>query len=351
MTPPEVILDRWVRLQSRRHRDCLGYVGKLDIEKLDSPSFRPFLRFVQDAMNAALQLENSNASGGVEHPPFHFDYIEVRRDTKNAHAFQYDGFAFIVVTLPLVELLWDLSQRLSRSEFILQMLGIDREAVRLEGLHALLFQFQLSFLVSHEYTHHIHRHCKAEGIAGAWTEFLTNDSGGGIECQAQELDADAYAIYLGLANFIRGTGRQSALAQLGQQDLATVEADELLLTCFFLAVTSLFCALWPEDITITSIWQFVHPPAPVRIEYAIRVAQMWCDQNGSVPGSWFGAERFRRLFSAAVQAIGGSPRQQWDAHISFLRSEEGAEYDRRLLEQFDAIRRRQGKASEPAAVG
>jgi hypothetical protein len=91
-------------------------------------------------MNAALHLENSNASGGVEHPPFHFDYIEVRRDTKNAHAFQYEGFAFIVVTLPLVELLWDLSQRLSRSEFILQMLGIDRDAVRLEGLHALLFQ-------------------------------------------------------------------------------------------------------------------------------------------------------------------------------------------------------------------
>jgi hypothetical protein len=188
-------------------------------------------------------------------------------------------------------------------------------------------------------------------MGGAWTEFVTGEASGGLESQAQELDADAYAIYLSLANFIRGTGRQSALAQFGRQDLESIQADELLLTCFFLAVTSLFCALWPENIKITSIWQFVHPPAPVRIEYAIRVAQMWCDQNGSVPQSWFGAERFRRLFSVAVDAIGGNPRQQWDAHISFLRSEEGSKYDRRLSERFDAIRKRQGKASEPVVVG
>jgi hypothetical protein len=328
-------------MQSRNHRGCFGYVGKLDLEKVNSPSFRSFLCLVQDAINGALRSENTNASGGVEHPPFHFDYIEVNDGTSNAHAFQHGGFSFIVVTLPLVELLWDLSQRLSGSQLVLEMLGIPRGAVRREALHALLFQFQLSFLVSHEYTHHVHRHVDGagDGPPGAWTEFTRDDTDGGIDSQAQELDADAYAIYLALANFIRGAGRLGALTQLGQQSLPSVDADELLLKCFFLAITSLFCARWPEKIAITSICQFRHPPAPVRIEFAIRVAQMWCGQNAAVSHSWFEAERFRGLFRAATDAIGGNTPQQWDAHISFLRSEEGSKYDRELLQRFDAIRR------------
>jgi len=337
-------------MQSKRNRACGGYVGKLDIEKIDSSSFRSLLSLVQEGMNLALRLESAGASGGVEHPPFHFDYLEVSDGKKNAHAFQHEGFSFIVATLPLVELLWDLSQKLSRSQLVLQLLGVDRAQVRLEALHALFFQFQLSFLVSHEYTHHVHEHIDRDviAIAGAWTEFVEDETNGGMGYQAQELDADGYAIYLVLGNFLRGEGRRGALAQLGRQDLASIEADELTLKCFFLALVSMFCSLWPENINITSIWQFRHPPAPVRIEYAIRIAQMWCDQNGSVPQSWFGAGRFRGLFSAAVGAIGGAMREQWDVQISFLRGEEGSKYDRSLSEHFDAIRKRPRTSIEPA---
>ena len=128
---------------------------------------------MQDVINEALRSENANASGGVTHPPFHFDYIEVKRHKRvkrdmNAHAFQSDGFSFIVVTLPLVELLWDLSQRLANSQSILQLLGIDQGRVPPDTLQLLLFQLQLTFLVSHEYTHHIHRHCRDDQTAGAW---------------------------------------------------------------------------------------------------------------------------------------------------------------------------------------
>ena len=73
MAPPEVILDRWVRTQLRNEPGFSGYVGKLDIERLESPSFRSFLYLIQETMNEALRLEGVNASGGVEHPPFHFD--------------------------------------------------------------------------------------------------------------------------------------------------------------------------------------------------------------------------------------------------------------------------------------
>ncbi len=339
VTPPEVVLDRWVRTQAKRC-GCGGYVGKLDIETVDSPSFRSFLLFVQEAINGALLLENVNASGGVEHPPFHFDYIQVDDGSKNAHAFQHEGFAFIVATLPLIELLWDLSLRLSRSQQVLRLLQIDPAVVRQDALQGLLFTAQIGFLVSHEYTHHIHRHVDEDErrIIGAWTEFLQGDAGGSMDLQAQELDADGYAVYLGLANLVRGAARQGALDQLGRQDLQAADADGLLLMCFFLALTAFFCSIWRENIDMTSIEEFRHPPAPVRIEYAIRIAKMWCGQNGSVPQAWFDTDRFRALFHTAAEAIGANTRRAWDAHILFLLSREGAEYDARLSERFQAMR-------------
>ena len=88
-----------------------------------------------------------------------------------------------------------------------------------------------------------------------------------------------------------------------------------------------------------SIYNLGHPPAPVRIEYAIRVAEMWSAQNHSVPDSWFSAERFRAFFHTATQCVHGSAPQAWDTHVKFLQSPAGAEYDRLLLEWFEAVRK------------
>jgi hypothetical protein len=338
MTPPEVILDRWVKIQSRRQPKFADYMGKLDLNKVEPSSLRSFLSFLQGSMTSALTLENTNASGGTPHPPFHFDYLEVKGGIRNALAFQYEGFSFIAVTLPLVQLLWDNSTQLTESATVRHLLKIDLETTRLEALRALLFQFQLTFLVSHEYTHHVHQHCSGEESEEIWTEYFQEKTIGGLDSQAQELDADGYALYLVLANFVGGGARESALAQLGRQDVPGIEADELLLTCFFVALTGFFCALWPEDIKIASIYNVGHPPAPVRIEYAIRVAQMWCAQNQSLPESWFSAERFKSIFDVATQCVHGGKPEAWDKHVSFLQSAAGKEYDRLLLERFEVIR-------------
>lgn len=274
----------------------------------------------------------------------------MRDDIKNAHAFQHEGFSFIAVTLPFVELLFDLSQRLSRSQAILELLEMDSMTLSPDPLLLLLFQLQMSFLVSHEYTHHVHRHVAPEGGDDAWTEFAQGATSGGMDRQAQELDADAYAIYLVLGNFIRGEGRRGALAQIGRQELGSLEADALLLNYFFLSVMSLFSALWPGNMRIASTRDFTHPPAPLRIEYAIRVAKMWSEQNQSVPQAWFGAERFQALFRAAVNAIGGATPQQWDEHVRFLSSEEASEYNASLFERFELLRAGKELSPEPAVA-
>lgn len=339
MAPPEIILDRWVKEQSRTNRQFAGYVGKLDLDKVEPSSLSSFLRFVQDTMSTALRLESVNASGGTQHPPYHFDYLEVTDVTRNALAFQHDGFSFIAVTLPLVQLLWELTTRIANSSAVHRLLEIDAATTRLEALRGLLFQFQLTFLVSHEYTHHVHQHCSHPKAAGIWSELSGENAVGGLDSQAQELDADGYALYLVLANFVRGAGRDSALAQMGWRDLSNIKGDELLLSCFFLALCGLFCALWHEDFSIASVYNLRHPPAPVRIEYAIRVAEMWCRQNHSVPGSWFNAERFKAFFDTATRCVHGSAPQAWDTHVRFLQSPAGAEYDRLLLERFEAVRK------------
>jgi len=331
--PPEVILDRWVRTQLRSEPGFSGYVGKLDIERVESPSFRSFLYLIQETMNEALRLEGVNASGGVEHPPFHFDYLDAAEGVTNAHAFQHAGFAFIVVTLPMIELLWHLSRLLSQSPRVVRPLGL--EAVDPDKIHGLLFQIQLDFLVSHEYTHHVHRHC-VESQKGVWTEFLHHAALGNINSQAQELDADGYAAYLVLAHFLRGERRPSALADLGD----TTDGDELLLTCFFLAVLAFFCAFWRGGTDMASVYEFRHPPPPIRIKYMIQVAEMWCGQSVSVPQSWFSPARFQELFRTASELIGGTARQTWDAQMSFLRGAEGVEYDRQLFERFEAVRQK-----------
>ena len=194
-------------------------------------------------MNETLRLEGVNASGGVQHPPFHFDYLAVGAGIKNALAFQDADFSFIVVTLPLVESVWNLSGRLSRSPIVAELLHLDPATVVPDAFQGLLFGIQLGFLISHEYTHHVHRHCveSQNGVIRLWTEFPHDATCGSMNSQAQELDADGYAAYLVLAHLLRREMRSSALAELGRSGLQGTDGDELLLTCFFLAVLAFFC--------------------------------------------------------------------------------------------------------------
>lgn len=350
MAPPEVILDRWVRTQLRNEPGFSGCLGKLEIERVESPSFRSFLYLIQKAMNEALGSEGVNASGGIEHPPFHFDYLEVSDGIKNALAFQHEDFSFIVVTLPMVELLWHDSRRLSKSPLVARLLGLDPGTTEQDALQGLLFQLELTFLVSHEYTHHIHRHCAEaqRGVPGVWTEFRMHATWGSIDSQAQELDADGYAAYLVLAHLLRGKRRKSALLELGRTGTPGTGGDELLLACFFLAVLAFFSALWREGVDMASVSRLTHPPPPVRIKYAIQVTEMWCGQNGPLPQSWFSPARFQELFRAAAEAIEGTAKQTWDAQISFLRSAEGIQYDRQLFDRFEALRQKRDAIGQAA---
>lgn len=169
MIPPEIILDRYVKENFPK-----GYFGKLNIERIRSSSFRTFLEGLQIETNDALRLENANASGGIVHPPFHFDYLDAT--VTNAHAIPLAEYWFIALTLPLVMSVVDVSKDLSRSPVVLQLLHLDSGAMQHPDiLWGYIGQIQLLFLTSHEYTHLIHQHSERKEPSGIWTEFVPSD--------------------------------------------------------------------------------------------------------------------------------------------------------------------------------
>jgi hypothetical protein len=336
MIPPEVILDRHVKENFPK-----GYSGKLDIAQVKSPSFRTFLEGLQIETNDALRSENANASGGVVHPPFHFDYLDA--SSTNAHAIRLAEYWFIVLTLPLVVSVTDVSKALGRSQFVWQLLGLDVDAMQHPDiLWGYLGQIKLLFLTSHEYTHLIHRHSARREPNEMWTEFLPQDAHGSIESQVEELDADGYAAYLVLAFLLRSERRERALIQLGRQNLAKRDADELIMSCFFLSLMAFFRTRWAETIKLP-VSELTHPPVPVRIDYVIQVAKMWCGQFAVLEESWFTSPRLQHLFHAAGLSDDRSRTTAWDGQVAFLKSTEGEHYRNLLFEKANIMRR--GRAS------
>jgi hypothetical protein len=331
MTPPEIILDRYVKENFPRN-----YSGKLDIERVGSPSLRTFLYGLQIETNDALRLENANASGGVAHPPFHFDYLDAT--VTNAHAIRHERFWFIALTLPLIKRIVDVSRHLSRSSIVLQLLRLDTASLQPDILWGYLGQIQLMFLTSHEYTHLIHQHSARKELSGMWTELVPQSTCGGIDSQVEELDADGYATYLVLTFLLRSERRQRALIQLGQTNMPSADCDELILSCFFLAIMAFFRTLWPESIRLP-FYQPTHPPAPVRIDYVIQVAKMWSGQFGVGEQSWFTSPRLQDLFHAADSEGDGTNRQGWDEQIALLASADGDQYRNLLFEKSNKLRR------------
>jgi hypothetical protein len=207
-------------------------------------------------------------------------------------------------------------------------------------VQGLFFQTEMNFLFSHEYTHHVHRHCvEASAFTQLRNELPIGRGCGGLDPQAQELDADGYAVMLVLAHVLRGERRTSALEALGQGDLPALAGDEVLLLCLLLTTFAYLCSFWRTEARIVSLYDLTHPPPPIRIKYVIEVAKMWCSLNDSLPTTWFDPARLERLFAAAAELIDATTKQTWQQRISVLRSREGEEYDRRLYARFEGLRK------------
>ncbi len=101
--------------------------------------------------------------------------------------------------------------------------ALNNEKQDVSQIHMALFQTQLSFILCHEYAHHVHGHL-------AHTSFGLED--GDIQTQVFEVDADCYSIYFVLTFLMKGEGRTGALERSNCADSNSGAQDEALIASF-----------------------------------------------------------------------------------------------------------------------
>jgi len=326
--PPEVLFHRYFQELSPFWRE--KYRGKHDLEALETLELRPLLVAIQGALNEGLNEEHA-VREPVDSHPFHLDYID--STVPNALAFRHDDYAFIGITIRLVNELWDASDLLGKSEVIASLIGVRLVGEQREALRVVFFRTMLSFIVLHEWTHHIHGHVGPRGLGSVhFDEILDGGQGGDLESQALEVDADGYAVHLVLNNLIAGNARASAVTtflKLDEQPLSV--QDEVLFACFVVAVGAFLYIRHPVTVNSANVYTLTHPPQAERMNFIMNQAMRWCQPSRADLAARMALDRFQKLMRGTAEATpGDSGGINWAAQTAFLMSPDGREYNRKL---------------------
>ena len=202
----------------------------------------------------------------------------------------------------------------------------------------MLFYNLLSFVVAHEFTHHVHGHSKQRGAdSSSFNEIEDKGETGSLEDQVMEADADGYAAYHVLANLIDGGGRDPALAALKIKEKAGAVQDEVLFSSFVMVAGAFLFARTPVDLDKVNIHKLTHPPQAARLNYLMESAIAWCKQNRPSLAVWMTRDRFQEIMKAVAKATWGmNGGVTWEAQSAFLVSELGTEYLKTLGEGLKA---------------
>jgi hypothetical protein len=213
---------------------------------------------------------------------FYLDYID--SDFSNAVAFRDGSSAFIGITVPLVYELLKICALLSDSEPIRRILGLENTQELRDWLNVVLFRHLLSLVVTHEFTHHVHGHVlKHQSQSKFFSEFVAGNQNSNIERQAEEADADGYAAYHVLANFIDGGARKNISAVLKLDSAAPDVVDQVPFSCFVI-VAGAFLFRPPRLILQRRISLVCRTPRkPPGSTYLMRHSILRCEENWPSP--------------------------------------------------------------------
>ena len=114
----------------------------------------------------------------------------IKSDYVNALAFRYDGYSFVGLTMPLLEMAFQLCTQLAQSADLLSALGLGFTGKISEALGAVLFRVMIFFVVSHEYTHIVHGHPLSQADdSQPLNEVQGDDRIADLDAQTLEVDA------------------------------------------------------------------------------------------------------------------------------------------------------------------
>jgi hypothetical protein len=332
-TSPEIQFHLFFQSASLAVRQ--KYPGRLDLDRMPLV-VRSLLRCIHEEFNSWLRDEEKKVPDHVDHPPFYFDYIDSA--IPNALAFPHEDYSFIGVTMALLDTAWDVCDRLSKSAAIATLLGIKSPTHEIGRTHVVLFRTLLNFVVTHEYTHHVHGHLLLVGSNPTFhDEILLGDNTGSLGQQALEVDADGCAAYHVLANLIDGGMRSQAVSLLGIEAETSHVQERVLLSCFVIA-TGAYLFLRPiAAIDKTTIYGLPYPPQVARMRCLMEYVIAWCNQNRPDLAAWIDLDQVQILMNAAVEAtLATAGDSVWGAQAAFLQSPDGKEYFDELNRELKA---------------
>jgi hypothetical protein len=275
--------------------------------------------------NDSLRNEKRGVPEHVEHPPFHVDYVD--SDVQNALAFRDEDYSFIGITVPLIYATSDVCLLLSKSTSVAAFLRARPSAGEYNEVHAVLFHTLISFIVAHEFTHHVHGHVCSPVSSGVFpNEILDTGSHGSVRAQIEEIVADGYAIYHVLAALFDGSGRSWLTVLRLDQEQANVQ-DEALLSLVILSVGAYLFMRPAPDLSRIDIYKLTHPPQVARMDFLRQEIMNWCRQNRPRLLEWMTPKRFQQIMDATTEAtLGIRAAEAAGDQAIFFQSEEGAKY-------------------------
>lgn len=346
--PPEVLFSRYFQKKypyippaRPEDPDARLYRGRHDLSGLP-PMLQEQLHGIQETFNAALRNEKQGVPEHVDHPPFHLDYVD--SSIKNALAFQYEGYSFIAITIPLIYHISDVCLRLSKSATLATLLGVRSSNEKFHELHDVLFYILTAFIVMHEWTHHVHGHVCPEGVETIFpNEIMDSGCNGNMKIQIEEIAADGYSVYYMLTFLINGGGRSWLTLLKLDAEQASVQ-DEVLFALIVVAVGAYLFVRPAPDLNRIDIYKETHPPQVARMSFIIEEAFRWCRKNRPALEAWMKG-RFLNYINAVVEVtLDKNGAQVWGDQMAFLESEEGAKYVSALGEGLNDYRQSRGRA-------
>lgn len=343
LTPQQTAFDAAVKAWSN-----FDYSGIADLDELRKrdpargPQIDQLIQ-IREAFNAALSVEGQNIIGDAPHAPFYLDYLDSA--VSNALAFKDVEHSFIGITLPLVADVANIAEQIADSDTVVSLIGLPTVTNR-EMLRGVLFWMVLGFVISHEYAHHTHGHL---------AEMESRRPGGNrLWQQAFEADADGWAAYLTLNQWVLAGGRPVTMNFLNLQDAPASTQDVVGFACFFVAQAAFTFLREPHPIDQDKVYWEKHPPQPVRLQLMSRFVVKFIDEfrpdvRQTIAQPWYGS-----LMDAVSRLMwtNGKHAAIWREHHAFLRTPAGAAYTEALIAELDLFREvlRQWEAEARSAL-
>jgi hypothetical protein len=324
--PPEVAFDRAIRSMFPEYLRA-SYTGKLNID----PVRDALLYDIQERIN---EMYGEHASRFVaDHnrvPQLYFDFIS--GDAVNALAFSDAEYSFVGLTGALMDELGQLSHALVSSEETRELFGrSELGSDQGEKLWLALIITTVQFVGFHELGHHVYGHCPSgtNTSVGLMEEFRTADSRArqaGLEAQADELDADGYAIRTLADNLLTGSARPEILGMLGRA--SDEERDDSLLTAITLSVGSFFLYRQHPGKDLKDMYTLDHPPAPARLYMAMNAVHDWMVMYRAKSEEWLVGGEYLRIMEIAARSLKRTvaAAEAWNLETSVLESADGKVY-------------------------